>query len=92
MSFPKNITKENLLKAIDKIDKEGIPKDAQSAYYDVVFNNKLYPPKVVVSFANIYANGSELDRNSFSGGINTLCFKLLEQFGFIIQEKKNQMN
>ena len=88
MSFPKNITKENLLKAIDKIDTEGMPKNSQSVYFDVVFNNKLYPPKVVVSFANIYANGSELDRNSFSGGENTHCFKLLEQFGFIIQEKK----
>ncbi|HVT86220.1 MAG TPA: DUF3578 domain-containing protein, partial [Chitinophagaceae bacterium] len=87
MAIPKNITKEDLLKAIEKIDKEGIPKDGDSQYYDVVFNKKKYPPKLVVSYANIFANGIELNRNSFAGGLETQCFKLLENNGFHIQKK-----
>lgn len=87
MAIPKNITKEHLIKAIEKIDNEGIPKDADSQYYDVLYNGNKYPPKLVVSYANIFANGKEIDRNSFSGGLETQCFKLLEQNGFIIQKK-----
>ena len=87
MAIPKNITKEHLLKAIAKIDNEGIPKDGDSQYYDVVYNGNKYPPKIIVSYSNIFANGKELDRNSFSGGLETQCFKLLEENGFIIQKK-----
>jgi hypothetical protein len=87
MSFPSNIAKDHLLKAIERIDREGIPTDADSQYYDVVSNGKRYPPKVVVSYANVLANGVELDRKTFSGGINTPCFKLLEANGFVIEEK-----
>ena len=87
MNIPSNITKEHLLKAIEKIDKEGIPSTADSKYYDVVFNSKKYPPKLIVSYANIYANGSEIDRNSFRGGKDEECFKLLEKNDFEIIPK-----
>jgi 5-methylcytosine-specific restriction protein B len=88
MKIPKNINKEHLLKAIEKIDREGIPKDGESQYYDVFYNGKYYPPKLVVSYANIFANGLELDRNSFRGGQNTPCFVLLEGSGFVINQKQ----
>lgn len=87
MSLPTNITKEHLLKAIEKIDKEGIPIDAHSHYYDVIFNEKQYPPKLIVSYANLYANGQILDRDKFEGGLGTQCFKLLEEKGFKIIKK-----
>jgi len=87
MTIPDNITKEHLLQAISKIDKEGIPDYAQSSYYDVVFNDVKYPPKLIVSYANLFANGEILDRNSFQGGLKTPCFKLLEENGFYIQPK-----
>ncbi len=88
MKLPKNITKDHLLKAIEKIDKDGIPKDGASLYYDVVYNGKHYPPKVIVSYANIFANGKELDRNSFEGGKDTPCFKLLENNDFEIIKRQ----
>lgn len=91
MAIPKNISKEHLLKAIEKIDIEGIPADADSQYYDVVYNEKKYPPKVIVSYSNLFANGKILDRNSFSGGIETECFKLLEKNGFQISEKRKRV-
>ncbi|MBW8362188.1 MAG: DUF3578 domain-containing protein [Kaistella sp.] len=89
--IPENITREDLLKAISKIDKEGIPKDGDSKYYDVVYNGQKYPPKLIVSYANIFANGKELDRNSFRGGKNTPCFNLLEENNFTINEKTTDL-
>jgi 5-methylcytosine-specific restriction enzyme B len=87
MTLPKNLTKEHLLAAIEKIDEEGIPPDAASKFYDVQYNGKLYPPKLIVSYANLFANNKELDRNKFAGGRNTACFKLLEEHGFKIVPK-----
>lgn len=87
MPIPQNITKEHLLRAIEKIDKEGVPINADSKYYDVVFNQKKYPPKLIISYANLFANGIELNRNSFEGGLGTPCFKLLEEKGFSIIKK-----
>jgi 5-methylcytosine-specific restriction protein B len=89
MVFPKNIYKQHLLNAIDRIDMEGIPLNAESRYYNVLYKNKTYPPKVIVSYANVYANGTELDRNSFEGGENTPCFNLLKENGFEIIKKYN---
>ncbi len=87
MAIPQNITKEHLLQAIRKIDIEGIPSDGDSQYYDVIYDGKGYPPKLIVSYANLFANGNELPRNTFEGGIGTPCFKLLEESGFQITEK-----
>jgi 5-methylcytosine-specific restriction enzyme B len=87
MSIPNNIKREHLLEAIRRIDDEGIPKDGNSQYYDVLFRGKRYPPKLIVSYANYYTNGIELDRNSFSGGQNTPCFNLLQDNGFQIIRK-----
>ena len=88
MSIPKNIGKEHLIQAIEKIEHEGIPLNGESSYYDVVFNKKFYPPKLIVSIANLFANGQELDRNTFDGGLNTPCFNLLEKNGFEIVTKE----
>ena len=87
MSIPSNITKEDLLEAIRKIDEEGIPENGDSQYYDVFYNGKTYPPKLIVSYANIAANGEVLNRNSFKGGLKSKCFKLLKENGFEIMEK-----
>lgn len=60
MSIPENINKEYLLSAINEIEQNGIPKEAESTKYDVIFEGKEYPPKLVLSLANKYANGTEL--------------------------------
>ncbi|MEJ8755448.1 DUF3578 domain-containing protein [Pontibacter sp. H259] len=91
MSIPKNIEKEHLLKAIEKIDRQGIPPFGDSQYYDVFYNGHTYPPKLIVSYANIEANGIELQRDSFKGGKNTECFNLLEKHGFDIIEKAERL-
>lgn len=85
--IPGNIGIEHLRKAIEEIENDGIRKGRHSSTYDLVYNNKTYPPKLVISIANRYANGSELDPNNFEGGKGTEAFKLLEDAGFMIVEK-----
>ena len=87
--IPDNITKIHLEKAIDEIDKQGIRKGRHSSTYDLVHNGNFYPPKLVISIANRFANNIELDSESFVGGIGTSSFKLLEDNGFHIEEKNN---
>ncbi|MDX1753777.1 MAG: hypothetical protein R3259_11355 [Salinimicrobium sediminis] len=87
MSIPRNITHEHLEKAVEKIDNEGIPANGDSQYYDAKFNEKLYPPKLLVSYANYFANGEFLDRRTFRGGLDTPCFQLLERNNFQIIHK-----
>ncbi|CAM4231979.1 McrB family protein [Gillisia limnaea] len=87
MSIPSNITKEHLEKAVEKIDKEGIPPNGDSQYYDALYNGKPYPAKLIVSYANFFANGEILDRRTFKGGLDTPCFQLLEINDFQIVKK-----
>jgi len=44
----------------------------------------------VISVANTYANGTELDSNDFSGGEETNSF--LRKRGFVVSEKNDLMN
>ena len=88
MPIPSNITKDHLLKAIEKIDQEGIPANGNSQYYDVIHKGRAYPPKLIVSYANIFANGEMLHRDTFDGGLDTECFKLLENHDFFIRAKQ----
>ena len=92
MKIPQNITKEHLIKAANKILKEGIPIDGKSKMYDVLYESQYLPPKLIVSYANLFANNTVLERTSFKGGIGTECFKLLEENGFKIMPKNAQVN
>lgn len=89
MAIPNNLTSEDLKKAADKIIAEGIPPTGHSSTYDVLYKNELLPPKLIVSYANIFRNNVELDRSTFEGGVGTDCFKLLEDNGFEIYKKDN---
>ena len=85
--LPTNIRAEHIIRAIQKIEDEGVPAQAHSSTYDLLYKGKRFPPKLVLSYANIFANGVELDRNSFSGGKGTPCFEILESNGFEIVAK-----
>ncbi len=87
---PENISREDCLKAIAVIDAEGVPDGAQSNRYDLVHGGKRYPPKLVVSIANRFANGEDLDRSKFRGGVNTEAYNLLKSNEFKIVLKVDQ--
>jgi len=85
------ITKEHILAAIKEIDEQGIRSGRHSSTYDLVYEGKSYPPKLVISIANRYATGTELDSSTFAGGLGTDAFKLLEKLDFKIVPKKNNI-
>jgi len=80
--IPKNIGREHVIRAIEKIKKSGIPKGRRSRKFLLEFKGDLYPPKYIISLANKYANGVELDSSTFSGGKETNDF--LRALGFRI--------
>ena len=85
MSIPKNAAdKEHILKALAAIDQEGVPWHRQSTKFDLIYGEKEYPPKYVVSVAFKFATGSELRQSS--GGAETNVF--LKKLGFEIKEIK----
>lgn len=81
MSIDK-ITKQHVLDAVDKIEREGIVLEP-STRFDVVINGKSYPPKEVMRYANLIANGTK--DWPYSGGEPTN--KYLRKFQFEIVPK-----
>ena len=57
MSIDK-ITKQHVLDAVAKIERDGIEMEP-SAAFDVVINGKAYPPKEIMRYANLLANGTK---------------------------------
>ena len=82
--IPKNIRKEHVIKAIEEIKRSGVPEGRRSRKFLLEFEGEFYPPKYVISLANKYANGVELDPSAFSGGRETNDF--LRALGFRIVE------
>jgi len=90
--IPNNITKNHILLAIDEIERKGMPKENLSKKYGLFYKDKEYAPKYVISLANYFANGKNLNLSQFSGGIESNRF--LENIGFdiicLVPEKPNQ--
>lgn len=84
MSIPKNINKLHVLEAIHKINRERVREKRESTRFSLVYEGEYYPPKYVVSIANIFANGEEHSPSLFSGGDETNSF--LTKLGFEILE------
>jgi hypothetical protein len=83
--IPDDIAREHILKAIEYIDENGVPQKRQSTRYDLIYREKRYPPKYVLSIANKYVNGEELDSRYFYGGERSNGF--LRERGFEIVHK-----
>jgi hypothetical protein len=72
--IPANIESEHIIKAIREIDLNRVPPGRESRSFLLIFEGKQYPPKYVLSQANKFANGEELDPSRFSGGQETNYF------------------
>jgi len=82
MPIPKNINRENIFQAMLKIHREGVPPERQSHKWAVQYEGEIYPCKLLISWANIYANGVELDPNP-SNFQTTMAKDYLTNLGFI---------
>ena len=63
MSIPSNISQNHILNAIKRINNEGVEGKRKERKWAVRYNNELYPCKLLISYANAFANPSmgELD-------------------------------
>ncbi len=82
-----DISYDCVIQALREIDQADIPPDAKSTTYDLIHGERRYPPKLVYSLAHKYSSGSELDRNSFTGGEKSPAFAALRKLGFHIERK-----
>jgi 5-methylcytosine-specific restriction protein A len=86
LKIPPNITREHIIQAIKDIEITPYPEKNESRKYDLLFEGESYPPKVVLSRANKYANGTLLDVSEFSGG-EQFANRFLRERGFEISLK-----
>jgi hypothetical protein len=61
MPIPENIRREHIFQAMLKIHHDGIPPGRDARKWALEYEGTVYPVKLVISWANIYANGEELD-------------------------------
>lgn len=86
MAIPSNIFKQNILDAINYIDKNGVPDKNKSTKYELVANSgEKYPPKYVIAVANYLANNEEISTKEYNA-VEAKSF--LEGIGFVIETKQ----
>ena len=83
--IPESIKSEHILRAIEEADRSEVPVERKSDRYDLVYNEKKYPPKYIISLANKYANNVELSSRVFGGGDEVNSF--LQSRGFKTAKK-----
>ncbi len=84
-----NITKQHVLDAVEKIEREKIAL-APSTTYDVIINGKAYPPKEVMRYANLLANGKK--EWLYSGGEPTNKYLRAFEFNVISKNEEAEKN
>ena len=88
MAIPKNITREHIEKAIEEIVPAQIPAQRMEQNYSLISNGKTLPPKYVISIANKYANGAELDSEDFNA-VEAKNFLIKKEFNVIDKRMEN---
>jgi hypothetical protein len=84
------VDKESILKAINKIDNDPeLLKGRGSYMYDLIYNDKKYPPILVLSIANMENGGEELVLNDFGG--TKKPFEILKDLSFEIIKKNEDL-
>lgn len=82
------VTQQHIEKAANQLDQEPARDFGKSTLYDVVVEGNNLPPKAVFAQAVYLATGTTLGPYDFHAGLNTTCFKTLENAGFKILAKE----
>lgn len=86
-SIPEGILREHVLEAISRFN-AGIPHQfADSTAYDLLHDGNRYPPKAIVGMASEVLTGIPFSPKDFKGGLDSKCFRILEENGFEIVPK-----
>jgi hypothetical protein len=88
-----DVTRDDVVRAIQEYDELG-PAQFFSQHgfgptttYDLVWNQRRYPPKAILGAAYELAIGKKLDSGDFEGG-KTGAVRVLETLGFTVQKKE----
>lgn len=85
-----NITREDVLDALARIDAGEMHGYGPSTDYDLVHDGRHYPPKAAAGIATIRTLGRPLKPSEFSAGQGTKNFRVLEKLKFAIQPKEKK--
>ena len=87
------VSQDNVLRALEEYDRLG-PERFFSAHgfaptttYDLVLDERRYPPKAILGAAYELATGERLASGDFEGG-KSGAVKVLERLGFTIQPRR----
>src|SRR6188474_607439 len=81
------LTEVDVLEAITNLDR-GVPHAfGESTFYDLVHGGHRYPPKAVFGLAIAKYLGRTAVPADFTGGEDSLCFRVLRNLGFRIEPK-----
>jgi len=66
--IPKTITRSDIIKAAQLIDRNPVPDHRAAKKYEVTIHRRTYPPKYLISVASQMATGHPLKPDEFGGG------------------------
>lgn len=88
-----NVARNDVVRAIEEYDQLG-PQQFFSAHgfaptttYDLVWDQRRYPPKAILGTAYEFATGDRLASGDFEGG-RSGAVKVLGQLGFTVQPRR----
>lgn len=82
MPIPK-VTRTNVQRALNEIDRHGVPKNRRSTRFCLIHNGRHFPPKYVLALAVQHATGRSLKPDEHSGGAETNS--RLRRLGFTVE-------
>jgi hypothetical protein len=88
-----SVTRDYVLQAIKEYDRSGPERFfsehgyAPTTTYELVWEERRYPPKAILGTAYEFATGQRLASSDFEGGM-TGAVRVLGQLGFTVQEKR----
>ncbi|MBN3519115.1 DUF3578 domain-containing protein [Algoriphagus lutimaris] len=83
-----SFSRDELIKAIREINNNpALKKGRHSSTYDLIYEEKKYPPILVLSIANQLKGGKDLTLEDFGNNVE-IPFKILTENDFLIQPKK----
>ena len=86
MAIPKNLTYDDIVNALQYIDKNGVPPQNESKTHSLILENgKNYPPKYAIAVADYLVNGNDISTRDF---ISTEAVRVLRNLGFTVVDNK----